>query len=79
MSYTNTAKEKIENVVKSSSRVIEAIMSVDNLVNSQYDKIKEIKELNHKIAAVTQQTAANTQETLASTQEQVSSMEELKK
>ncbi|MEQ6359785.1 methyl-accepting chemotaxis sensory transducer with Cache sensor [Thermoanaerobacter thermohydrosulfuricus] len=78
LSYTNTAKEKIENVVKSSSRVIEAIMSVDNLVNSQYDKIKEIKELNHKIAAVTQQTAANTQETLASTQEQVSSMEELK-
>ncbi|MGB9779688.1 methyl-accepting chemotaxis protein [Caldanaerobacter sp.] len=78
LSYASQVKEKLKSVVDSSENVAEAISFVDSLINSQYEKIKEIADLNHKIAAVTQETAANTEETLASTEEQVSSMEELK-
>lgn len=78
LSYANQVKDKLESVVNASENVVEAVVFVDDLVNSQYEKIKEIAELNHKIAAVTQETAANTEETLASTEEQVSSMEELR-
>ncbi|NNG66965.1 methyl-accepting chemotaxis protein [Caldanaerobacter subterraneus] len=78
LSYASQVKDKLESVVNASENVVEAVAFVDDLVNSQYEKIKEIAELNHKIAAVTQETAANTEETLASTEEQVSSMEELR-
>ncbi|MGB9679805.1 MAG: methyl-accepting chemotaxis protein [Minisyncoccia bacterium] len=79
LAYAETTKEKLDNVVKNSNNLINAIISIDSIINNQNTKIKKINELNNKIASVAQETAANIQETSASTQEQVETMKDLSK
>jgi len=77
LSYTNKTKQELTNVINSSNEVIESIAEIDSLVEAQYEKLKNINELTHRIAAVTEETAASTEETVATTQEQVSAINEL--
>lgn len=79
LAYAETTKEKLDNVVKISNNLINAIILIDSIINNQNTKIKKINELNNKIASVAQETAANIQETSASTQEQVETMKDLSK